>query len=269
VPQPLSEVFPPALRSAPKSASASSASITGFRSPECPVCGGSGWLRTDRDLCDPLFGKLSPCDCQGDRELARLRGLSGLNAHELLVTLSKLRADPGSGTERMVAACRTFIAQPSGFLTLWGGVGTGKTTCLQAITNALMRRGAVYVSLHELLAYVRGGYNSDAPDDTAHARLQRFESLPVLCLDEIDKVQGSPWVNEQLTALVDARFRSGVAGATGTVLALNQCPDDQPPWIASRLRDGRCCVVHNDGPDAREFMGHAQDAPPSHTEQDA
>ncbi len=250
----LPDLIAQACPSATPSASASSASTTAFRTPECPICGGTGWLRVDRPLHDPRFGKLEACECQGDRELARLRGLSGLNASELRVTLEKMRARPGSGTQRMVAACRDFLAQPRGFLTLWGGVGTGKTTCLQAITNALMRRGAVYVSLHDLFEFVRLGFDAASPADGAHARLQRFASVPVLCLDEIDKVNASSWVTEQLTALVDARFRSGISGATGTVLALNSDPAAQPAWIASRLADGRCRLVHNDDRDARAFM---------------
>ncbi len=240
--------------SAPKSASGSSGSITGFRTPECPICRGSGWLRVERELSDPRFGKLEPCECQADRALARLRGLSGLNACELRVTLDQVRARPASDTERMLAECRAFMARPAGFLTLWGGVGTGKSTCLYAITNALMRSGAVYVSLHELLDFVRGGFDSTAGNDDAHARLQRFERVRVLCLDEVDKVKPSDWATEQLTALVDARFRSGLAGETGTVLALNSDPALQAAWIASRLADGRCRVVHNADADARAFM---------------
>ncbi len=259
----LSEALQRSARSLTPSTSGSSASTTGSPKPECPICGGSGWLRTERNLNDPLFGKLSPCECQGDRDLERLRALSGLNGSELQITLSDLVAAPGSDTERMIAACRGFIDQPRGFLTLWGGVGTGKTTCLQAVTNALLRRGAVYVSLHELLAFVRAGFDSDAPGDSAHARLQRFENVAVLCLDEIDKVQDTGWVSEQLTALVDARFRSALSGETGTLVALNKSPDEQPPWIASRLRDGRCRVVHNAGDDVRMFMRRAPGDAPS------
>ncbi len=47
------------------------------------MCKGTGWLRVDRELNDPCFGKLEPCDCQGDRELDRLRALSGLHGAEL------------------------------------------------------------------------------------------------------------------------------------------------------------------------------------------
>ena len=241
-------------RSAEQSGSGSSGSITGFGKAECPICGGIGWLRVERELSDPRFGKLEACECQEDRALARLRGLSGLHGAELRVRLADIKCRPGSGTAQMVQACEEFMARPQGFLTIWGSVGTGKTSCLYAVTNGLMRGGAVYVSLHDLLEFVRDGFERKTDGDDAHARLKRFMAVPVLCLDEIDKVKGSEWVTEQLTALVDARYRSAVIGESGTVLALNSDPAGLPGWIASRLRDGRCRVVHNADRDAREFM---------------
>jgi DNA replication protein DnaC len=204
-------------------------------------------------LSDPRFGKLDPCDCQRDRELSRLREVSGLRGAELAMTLAQIRAAPGSDTELMVAACREFIEQPGGFLTIWGKVGTGKTSCLYAITNALLLRGAVYVSLHDLLDFVREGFEAPVDGDDARARLKRFASVPVLCLDEIDKVKPSDWAMEQLTALVDARYRSAINGDSGTVYALNNDPRTLPDWIASRLMDRHGRVVHNGGQDIREL----------------
>jgi DNA replication protein DnaC len=243
-----------ALASATKSAGGSSSDTTprAAASDICPVCNGTGWLRVERELSDPRFGKLEPCECQADRALEHLRSLSGLHGAELQATLDELDPTVGPGTAAMVEACRRFMEAPTGFLTLWGQVGTGKSLCLCAITNALLRRGAVYISLHDLLDFARQGFDA-SPGDDAAARLRRFMAVPVLCLDELDKVKESDWVQEQLTALVDARFRSGVAGETGTVFALNSDPAELSPWIASRLRDGRACVVYNGDPDARPF----------------
>ena len=241
--------------SPPQNGRDSSGSTTppGAPATVCPVCNGTGWLRVERELSDPRFGKLEACACQGERTLGRLRALSGLHGAELRVRLGDINPETGPGSAAMVEACRRFIERPAGFLTLWGTVGAGKTTCLYAITNALARSGAVYVSLHDLLDFVRAGFEA-APGDEAAARLKRFATLPVLCLDEIDKVKASDWAAEQLTALVDARFRSGLTGETGTVLALNSDPAQQPAWIASRLLDGRSVVVHNADRDARPFI---------------
>lgn len=254
-PEPLRDLLPQ-TSSAQQSEPDSSSSITPLIGrPACPVCLGTGWLRVERDLTDPRFGKLEPCECQADRGLGRLRELSGLHEAELSVQLADVSPEMGPGTREMVEACRAFIQQPAGFLTIWGGVGAGKTSCLYAITNALLRRGAVYVSLHDLLEFVRGAFNArgDSGDD-ANARLKRFATVPVLCLDELDKVKPSEWVTEQVTALVDARFRSALSGESGTVMALNSDPRLQPAWIASRLQDGRNRVVHNVDKDARPFM---------------
>ena len=169
------------------------------------------------------------------------------------MTLADIWVEPGSDTERMVAACREFIEQPTGFLTIWGNVGTGKTSCLYAITNALIARGAVYVSLHDLLDFVREGFEAQTGGEDASSRLKRFLSVPVLCLDEIDKVKQSEWAMEQLTALVDARYRAAINGESGTVYVLNADPATLPVWISSRLLDRHGGVVHNAGRDARDL----------------
>src|SRR5512140_1510388 len=77
----------------------------------CLCCQGSGWLRVDRPLSDPRFEKLEPCACQDDRELGRLRALSGLKGSELEVRLENLHPEAGPGTQEMLAACKEFVEQ--------------------------------------------------------------------------------------------------------------------------------------------------------------
>ncbi len=155
----------------------------------------------------------------------------------------------------MLKACRSFVENPAGILTLWGGFGNGKTMCLQAVVNELIQRGvtAVYITAFDLFSHIRDAFNPrrEVVSESAYNRLERFEDIRVLALDELDKVRPTDWLSEQLTDLIDKRHRRGLDGKHGTLIAMNTDPASQNDWIASRLMDGRNRVVHNTDADLR------------------
>ena len=213
----------------------------------CAKCSGSGVM------IDPLgFGRPCP-ECEPRRKAARMQAISGLNADERAVRLSDINFT-GGGTDEMIVAARTFLVQPSGFLTLWGGPGNAKTMVMQAIVGECLARSmpAVYTTFYDLAGYVREAFRSDS--ESAWRRVQRFQSVRVLCIDEFDKLRETEWLRELETAIIDRRYRDGLAGLVGTVIAMNESPDALPQWISSRLRDGRNRIVHNADPDVREMM---------------
>jgi len=223
----------------------------------CAECGGSGWLRWDVPLGHPQFGKAERCGCKRLEDMARLQRLSGLTASEQAVRLSDVVA-AGAGTKAMVEAARGFIQNPVGFLTLHGTTGNAKTTVLQGVVNELVAGGmeAVYVTAFDLLGYIRKAFNAnkDVVNLDAHDRLRRFSAVRVLCIDELDKVRWTEFVEEQITDLIDARYRLGLDWSVGTVIAMNANPETLPPWIYSRLRDGRNVMVENTDADVRPGM---------------
>lgn len=214
----------------------------------CPECDGSGVV------VDPLgFGRPCP-ECEPRRLAERMQAVSGLNAEERAVRLDDIQFT-GGGTDEMIIAARTFLVQPSGILTLWGGPGNAKTMVLQSIVGECLARSvsAVYTTLYDLAGYVREAFRDDS--ESSWRRVQRFQAVCVLCIDEFDKIKQTEWVLRELeTAIVDKRYRDGLAGLVGTVIAMNESPDALPVWIASRLRDGRNRIVHNADPDVREGM---------------
>ena len=90
--------------------------------------------------------------------------------------------------------------------------------------------------------------------ESSYRRLVNFEKVSVLALDELDKINPTKWVVEQLTDLLDARYRLAEDEAGGTLIAMNSDPAQQPEWIASRLLDGRNRVVHNADRDIRPAL---------------
>ena len=224
----------------------------------CNVCSGSGFMRLDVPMGHPQFGKLVRCDCKVREDAERLQAISGLSESERRITLDGIEINGRNGTARMVSACRRFVETPTGIVTLWGGAGNAKTMCLQAVVNALIARNveAVYITAFDLISNIRAAITQDRQinNQTLYDRLLRFESVRILAIDEFDKIRVTDWVLEQLTDLIDKRYRLGADGAAGTLLAMNSDPAGQPEWIASRLTDGRNVIVYNPDRDIRPAL---------------
>lgn len=147
-------------------------------------------------------------------------------------------------------AALDFVADPSGWLTLWGDYGRGKSHLLAAIRNDLMRVGvpALYTTAPEVTSALRNSVKS--------GRVEQFitdlRSFGVLLIDEVDQSDLKEWTREQVFRLFDNRWDN--ADNLGTVLAMSGDPnrlDDKLGYLFSRMRSdtGRC--VYIGGPDNR------------------
>jgi chromosomal replication initiation ATPase DnaA len=70
------------------------------------------------------------------------------------------------------------------------------------------------------------------------------ESLPVLCIEEVDRVNLTGWARETLHRLLDARYNQ--RRELLTVLASNLAPEQLPAdfgYLASRMRGGQVVEV--------------------------
>jgi DNA replication protein DnaC len=206
----------------------------------------------------PDFGDPIPCVCTQAKVVRSLPARCGLTSDEQARRLADFDTEGRPGTALMVQACREFLEHPVGMLTLWGEPGNGKTLALQALVNELVAAGkpAVYLTAFRLLSYVRQAFSeqkTDGPRD-AYRRLMNFADVRVLAIDEFEKVNPTLWVREQLTELIDTRYRLGMDGRAGTVIAMNSDPRLQEHWIASRLLHGRNRVVHNTDTDLRPAL---------------
>lgn len=231
----------------------------GFGDPNCPTCHGIGYLRQDRPLNDPKFGKIDPCVCVLARRGQELKQKTSLTRRDHQVRLADLDVEGRSGSARVLEACRAFIQEPKRFLVIDGGPGTGKTMALQATVNAVNADGselAAYASAPDLIRLHRLALSSthDARSDEAAETLRRLEDIRVLALDEWDAAEGTPWERQQLTGLLKRRYALAEAGLAATLIAMNGDPSQQPEAIASRLMDGRNVRVHNDDPDIRPAL---------------
>lgn len=184
-----------------------------------------------------------------------MQDICGLTGAELSASLEDITAKPHTDIARMVEQARRFIEMPVGMFTIYGKCGNAKTVVLQSIVNACLARNvcAIYTTFYDLVGYVREAFQPDA-SNSAWYRMHRLQDVPVLCIDELDKVKSSEWVREVETQLFDTRYRRGIAGELGTVLAMNGDVEDLPEHLLSRLRDGRNVIVRNNDRDMRPLM---------------
>lgn len=224
--------------------------------PVCELCGGFGFARGDFPVGHPQFGRLVRCTCKAREDAERLQRLSGLTESERAVKLSDIKTAGRPQTRAMVTACAKFLDQPYGTLVIHGTSGNAKTVALQACVNALVSVGveAVYITAFDLIAHIREAFNEkqEVKSESAYDRIVRFGTVPFLAIDEFDKLKMTDWVQEQITDLIDRRYRLGCDNQAGTMVAMNGDPRDLPVWIYSRLSQGE--IIRNNDSDLRPHL---------------
>src|ERR687895_1010081 len=152
---------------------------------------------------------------------------------------------------RYAAAVRERLDEGRG---IWfaGQVGTGKTTLAMLVSKAAMeadRTVAIY-SLPRLLGLLRDSFDDDSRF-TLNELITRLSEVDLLHVDDVGAEQTSPWVLEQLYAIVNTRYEDGRA-----ILLTTNLPDDELKAqighrTVSRLNE-MCHVLLLYGDDQRE-----------------
>jgi DNA replication protein DnaC len=222
---------------------ASTGVASGSAADPCPICKGKGWILLDVPPGDADFNRPIPCRCTEARmtteRLRELRKLSNLGALERMTFDSFM---PNLGVSEVVRfnlyeafdRCRSYANNPSGWLVLLGGYGSGKTHLAAAIANQALALGrqVLFIVVPDLLDYLRSAYspNSDAGLD---ARMEAIREAPLLILDDLGAHHSTPWAQEKLFQIINHRYNSRLP----TVITSNQQPEEMDPRITSRLVD--------------------------------
>ena len=136
----------------------------------------------------------------------------------------------------IVQSCRWFARTPTaGILVLVGMTGSGKSHLLESIgRHTVYHKSAVrYHLVAELLQKLR-------PRDSIGPELDVLDvanSPGVLLLDDLGMERPSDWVLEQLTVIVDHRYRTGKRLGVATNLTEKEFGDRMGARLASRIFD--------------------------------
>jgi DNA replication protein DnaC len=200
-------------------------------------------------LADPRVANLALGRGDGPSNYHQVGGM----ARERLAAMTFATFDPrGAGgltpEERsslvaMYDVARRFAEEPSGWLTLQGVNGCGKTHLAAAIANRALARGegVFFAVVPDLLDHLRASF---APGhEVAYDELfDQVRNAPLLILDDLGAQHTSPWAQEKLYQIVNYRT---VAGLPGVVTTDRLFPEliQLHPRIAARLGDSRSGTV--------------------------
>jgi hypothetical protein len=203
----------------------------------------------------------APCPvCQGDalaRWLTENCGLAGLHLDDkpaLDVRVADQR--PSLGQEAAFKYAWALLAElpdPHTWALFTGDYGRGKTHVLAGLVNGCRLAGtwALYTSTEAILERLRRTYDPQASAESTEDVRRRFEDVPVLVVDELDRVKWTDWAGEKLVAILNARYLQRRATWFASNLGPKALAAKVEPLAAlvSRISSGYVVVL--EGPDLR------------------
>lgn len=187
--------------------------------PACEYCDGAGYVRgeftgqrgsTSLERQPPPIREVLRCPVCSAPDAATRLERAGLPPASRAQTLDSFELRDGKEAARDAVSdwCQRLSGGEPCSLLLAGENGRGKTHLAAAAVNALVGRGQAvrFVVAADLLQELRAAIGSD--DSTVEQLLARFASVPVLVLDDLARVQVTPWVEETIATLIDRRQRA-------------------------------------------------------------
>ena len=237
--------------------------------PQCPICGGSGYLRRDLPIGHPEFGKVIPCQCRRKEITENVRqqlfALSNLNELSHLTFETFLpRGQKGIGQAQAQSLewafnqAKLFANHLKGWIYFSGPYGCGKTHLAAAIANIAVQMGipTIFLTLPDLLDSLRFSY--DSPDTTFEERFQDIRQVSLLVLDDFGTQNSTGWAQEKLFQIINYRYINKLP----MVITSNMSMDTIEPRIRSRLQDpSLVSMVKISAPDYRrptDDTGHSE-----------
>ena len=212
--------------------------------PNCPHCGGMGFLRRDLPVGHPEFGKLLICPCRNNQisqqVRQRLYALSHLDElrHMTFENFNPrgrmgLWPQQAESLEHAYNQARRFAQSLDGWLLLQGDYGCGKTHLAAGIANFAVSLGVptLFITVPDLLDSLRFSYQD--PGASFEERFEEIRSAPLLVLDDFGTQNATPWAQEKLFQILNHRYINRMPLVVTTNLAL----DEIESRIRSRLQD--------------------------------
>jgi DNA replication protein DnaC len=212
--------------------------------PECPHCGGLGYLRADVPVGDPDFGKIQTCTCRqaqvSQQVHRRLFSLSNLDELQHLTFenfqprgLIGVREYQADSIELANNQAQRFAETMQGWLFIEGPFGSGKTHLAAAVANYAVDLGVptLFLTVPDLLDALRFSYED--PESTFEQRFEEIRNITLLVLDDFGTQNATSWAQEKLFQIVNYRYTNRLPMVVTTNLALEEIEGR----ISSRLQD--------------------------------
>lgn len=231
----------------------------GLGKPDCPYCGGLGYVMPDVPPIHPSFGRAVPCACRAvERELTRMEKLQRISQIGALqhCTFDTFLADghgltPSKQLNLKMAYERalTYAKDPRGWLVFKGGYGCGKTHLAAAIANFRLAMGhpVLFINTPDLLDHLRAAFGPQATTGYDE-RFEQVRNARLLILDDLGAQSNSEWVQEKLYQIFNHRYNAHLP----TVITTNLELEGIEIRIRSRMVDPSLVqIIHIAAPDFR------------------
>ena len=211
--------------------------------PNCPICGGVGFVRRDLPIEDPQFGQLQICDCRksmlADEKLQRLYDLSNVASFKnMTFDAFNIHGRTGEKTkdntlEVAFNTAKNYAETLQGWLLLMGSYGCGKTHLAAAVANGVIARGiaTLFLTVPDLLDWLRFTFQSS--EETYEERFTEIRDIDFLILDDLGTQNTTPWAKEKLYQIINYRYIKRLP----TLITTNVSMMEIDERISSRLQD--------------------------------
>jgi DNA replication protein DnaC len=217
-------------------------------------CDGSGFL------VDEETRTAVPCGCRQQLVSRRRAGTLSAVIPKRYKEVSFDRNPVTTMPEPVVRTIRAYVRHVDANLDegrglwLFGEVGTGKTTLAMLVAKAALDAGrsvAIY-SMPRLLNEIRRTYD-ESSDSSYLQLLDRLAVVDLLHVDDVGAERSSPWVLEQLYAIVNARYEAQRSMTITTNLGLDELIEQIGERTVSRLKE-MCEAIPIHGEDRRPVL---------------
>ena len=222
-------------------------------SDRCPfdACDGSGFV-VDEDTNTAARLPLPRAARLAARARARSAACCRASTAACRSTARRSRRSPRPVTAAVKRYVNRIDEQLDAGRGLWffGSVGTGKTTLAMLVSKHALEAGrsvAIY-SLPRLLAQIRTTFDDDRGNSYVDL-LDRLTAVDLLHIDDVGAEKTSPWVLEQLYAIVNARYEDERSIVITTNLERDALAEQINERTVSRLEE-MCEVLPLWGADA-------------------
>ncbi len=228
--------------------------------PQCTTCLDVGYISYDYPIHHKRFGKAFPCnnpECAHNMKqknsILRQCGLSE-REREIMTWDNLLDDEQARPTAKKV---QKILKRGYGWVYIHGGTGKAKSLILKMATLHYAKIGvkSYYTSLSFALDSLRASYDESNSNALLQKRIKRLVEMPLLALDEFDKIKTTDWAREKRAEIMDRRYRKSIHEQTSvTLMASNEAPGFYEPYLQSRIEDGRNLVILMTGKDMRPII---------------
>lgn len=228
-------------------------------SPDCPLCGGLGFVRREAaDINDPAFGKLDPCPQSFKYNWDPQLGIDEAESRSLGWHL--FRSSPSMDV--LKPALNTLLDRGFGWLYLWGEPGLGKTVAVKTaavLAHYKYKKSARYLTHSGLNNFLRSSFDEDNGQLSFSKRLDNLVNLDFLAIDEVGRDRSTDFGISAFSDLLDRRYIAAVSQKSITVFISNFPPSKVlDNYQLDRVLDGRFSVLHVQGSSLRSAMAFKQ-----------